>query len=73
MNPPVVERKCASCQGTNLQYGHFGSAPQTFVPDGEFMWLGYRTKLSVCLDCGYVGCYISEKDVQDIRKNHQAR
>lgn len=62
------ERKCLLCQSKNLQYGGVGASRHTFVPKNKMMLIGYDVLAYVCLDCGTLGYYLDNSDIQDIRK-----
>ena len=65
------ERKCLSCQSKNLHhgaFGHYGYYNQTFMPEKKFMFKGYALQAYVCLDCGTIGSYVNNSDIQDLQK-----
>ena len=62
------ERKCSACTGTNLQYGSAGVHRHTFIPEKKIMFAGYEVNAFVCLDCGTVGYFLSDKDLETVRK-----
>ena len=65
------ERKCLSCQSKNLHYGalgYYGYYHQTFLPKKKFMLKGYALHAYVCLDCGTIGSYLNNSDIQDLQK-----
>ena len=61
------EQTCPCCGSKNLKLGKLGAYKHTFIPEGQFMWIGYDTKAFVCLDCGFVGHYLHEADIAEIR------
>ncbi len=63
-----VERKCPSCKGTNLAYGSTSALPLTFAPDGEKMLAGYPARGFACLDCGFLGHFLDQLDLEVLRK-----
>ncbi len=68
----LFERKCSACGGTNLQYGSSGVHRHTFVPEKKIMFTGYEVNAFLCLDCGTLGYFLSDKDLETVRKE-QAR
>ena len=65
------ERKCLSCQSKNLHQGavgHYGYYNQTFMPEKKIMFKGYALQAYVCLDCGTIGSYVNNSDIQDLQK-----
>ncbi len=60
--------KCASCGSVSLVRGKTGGMKHTFIPDGKLMFLGHRTTAQLCLDCGFVGHYLAERDIEEMRK-----
>jgi hypothetical protein len=61
-------RKCLSCQSKNLHSGTFGYYSHTFMPGKRFMFKGYALQAYVCLDCGTIGSYLNNSDLQDLQK-----
>lgn len=53
----------------NLYYGTFGVYNQIFMPEKKFMLVGYSVQAYVCLDCGMVGSYLKNSDIQDLQKS----
>jgi len=71
MDTLISERKCLSCQSKNLYagaLGHFGYYNNTFLPEKKFMLKGYALQAYVCLDCGAIGSYLNNSDIQDLKK-----
>jgi hypothetical protein len=60
--------RCPSCQGSRLVQGEQGNASSNFVPKGKFMMLGFTRYAVACLDCGYVGDSLTEKDRAELEK-----
>jgi len=48
--------------------GEQGNASSNFVPKGKFMMLGFTRYAVACLDCGYVGDSLTEKDRAELEK-----
>ena len=46
--------------------GKLGVHNHTFIPEGRFMWMGYKVKASVCLDCGFVAHYLDQADLPEL-------
>jgi hypothetical protein len=63
------EHHCPCCGGNKLRAGKLGTHTQTFIPEGQFMWLGFNVKGFVCLDCRYVGHYLGPEDIAEIQKH----
>jgi hypothetical protein len=72
MTMDTIVRKCLACSGTNLQYGEFGVHRHTFMPEKKVMWTGYAVNGYACLDCGTLGYYLKEQDLEEMR-NAQAK
>ena len=51
--------------------GQEGGASSNFVPKGKFMMLGFARYAVACLDCGYVGDTLTEKDRAQLEKKVQ--
>jgi hypothetical protein len=62
-----TDRKCSACQSQNLQYGSIGIYRHTFLPRNKPIWVGYDMRAYVCLDCGTVGYYLDDTDIQELR------
>jgi len=60
--------RCPSCRGSRLVQGEQGNASSNFVPKGKFMMLGFTRYAVACLDCGYVGDSLTEKDRAELEK-----
>ena len=68
MSDQLNDRKCPACGGNNITDGKLGVYKHTFIPARRFMMLGYRAKGFVCLDCGFLGHYIAQNDLNEIRR-----
>jgi ribosomal protein L37E len=62
------ETKCASCGSRQLRRGKLGVWKHTFMPGERMMMLGYPVEGRVCLDCGFLGHYIRQSDLEKIRQ-----
>jgi hypothetical protein len=52
----------------NLVDGKTVPLKHGFMPSGRIaVYSGYVCKAFVCLDCGFLGHYLTDLDVQDIR------
>jgi hypothetical protein len=61
-------RACASCKGINLVLGRILSQGGVFfLPAGRWFG-GYTPKAYTCLDCGYVGLYLIQRDIESLRE-----
>ena len=60
--------KCLSCQSQNLYEGTPGTWRSTFLPKNKTMLTGYQVHAYVCLDCGTLGYYLNDSDIQELRK-----
>jgi hypothetical protein len=67
MSAETDKRECPSCHGTSLMEGRTGVYKHTFIPEGQWVWLGYTARAFVCLDCGFLGHFLTEEDVRDLR------
>jgi hypothetical protein len=67
MKTKNVDRKCFACGSTSLQYGTIGAHRHTFIPEKKTMWVGYDIRAYVCLDCGTVGEYLQDRDIDKLR------
>ncbi len=72
METTTSENKCSSCQSQNLRYGSIGMTRHTFLPANKKMWTGYMVHAFVCLDCGTVGYYLDQADIQALRQPDNA-
>jgi hypothetical protein len=63
--------RCPSCRGSRLVLGQEGGANSNFAPKGKFMMLGFTRYAVACLDCGYVGDTLTEKDRSQLEKKVQ--
>ena len=68
MQSDLVSKQCPSCHGRNLRDGKFGVHWQTFIPLGRWMPIGYHVLGFVCVDCGFVGHFLTRDQVQDITR-----
>ena len=72
MSISAVARKCPSCQSENLEYGNLYERP-AFILGQRFLDFTfstpYRSSAYICLDCGTLGCYLAEKELNALRKN----
>lgn len=64
---------CVRCGSENLCYGHLGSTPNVFIPSGIFTIHGFKTRSYVCVDCGYLGTYISRNRLEKLREKLKDR
>lgn len=56
--------KCPECESMSLKYGQVG---QRFWPTGCSAWSkGHEVNAFVCLDCGFVGHYLSAADLESL-------
>lgn len=62
------KRECPCCHHTNLVEGVTGRRLLAFIPKGVWMWVGYRPKNFVCLDCGFMGYYLTTADLHDLQQ-----
>jgi hypothetical protein len=61
------EQNCPCCGSKNLKLGKLGAYKRAFIPEGQFMWIGYGTRAFARLACGFVGHYLYEADLAGIR------
>jgi len=60
---------CPECGSTSLRYGQ---VVQRFVPKGSSIWAkGHEINAFVCLDCGFVGHFVSSEDLDRLRENSE--
>ena len=64
-------RRCPCCTGQNLLPGKYGVHRHTFCPSGKINWIGYDMTAFACMDCGFVGPYIKDEDMEDLRKHFE--
>lgn len=58
---------CPECGSTLLKYGE---VDQRFRPSGSSVWAkGHEINAFVCLDCGFVGHYLTSSDLDRLRSN----
>ncbi len=56
--------KCPECESMSLKYGQVG---QRFWPTGCSAWSkGHEVNAFVCLDCGFVGHFLSATDLESL-------
>ena len=56
--------KCPECESQTLKYGQVG---QRFWPTGCSAWArGHEVNAFVCLDCGFVGHFLSAADLESL-------
>ena len=68
MAQSLLEHQCPCCGSKKLKPGKLGNHKHTFIPEErQFMWIGYHPKAFVCLDCGFLGHYLDEADITEIR------
>ena len=67
------KRVCVACGSTSLCYGYVGTATNAFIPSGLFTIHGYRNRAYVCIDCGYVGQYISREKLEKLKEKLKDR
>ena len=68
MDQSPIEHPCPCCRGKKLKLGRLGNHKHTFIPQGrQFMLVGYLPNAFVCLDCGFLGHYLDEADITEIR------
>lgn len=65
MNP--AESKCPVCGGTWLEEGGFARGRHRFFPSRVAAFFGYRVLGYVCVDCGFLGHYLEESDLEKLR------
>ena len=68
MSAETHKPECPCCTGTNLVNGKLGGIYHTFIPAGRWMLRGYISLAFVCLDCGFMGHFLDDADVQDLRR-----
>jgi len=69
MSAETCERECPCCRGTNLVDGKLMTHGRlSFVPAKRWMLSGYMVWAFVCSDCGFMGHYLDEADIQDLRR-----
>lgn len=71
--PQNSAEQCLSCRGTDLIDGRFGAKRMTFIPDGRFMFLGYATTATLCLDCGFVATKVGRDPIAKIKEKRLGR
>lgn len=75
----TTQRTCPACGSENRQDGYLGYYFHTFVPSfvpyfRRFMGVrGYKAYGVVCLNCGYLSHYLTDKDIQEIRSQLEKR
>ncbi len=58
--------KCPECESMSLKYGQVG---QRFWPVGCSAWSrGHEVNAFVCLDCGFVGHFLSASDLESLER-----
>lgn len=58
--------KCPECGSISLRYGQVG---ERFWPTGSSTWAkGHEVHAFACLDCGFVGHYLSSADLNELEK-----
>ncbi len=58
--------KCPECGSSILNYGQVG---QRFWPSGGSVWAkGHEVNAFVCLECGFVGHYLSTSDLEKLQR-----
>lgn len=58
---------CPECGSSSLSYGQVA---QRFWPSGSGLWAkGHEVNAFVCLDCGFVGHYLSGADLEQLRED----
>ena len=58
--------KCPECESTSLKYGQVG---QRFWPTGCSPWSkGHEVNAFVCLDCGFIGHFLSTADLESLEQ-----
>ena len=58
--------KCPECESLSLKYGQVG---QRFWPTGCSAWSkGHEVNAFVCLDCGFVGHFLSASDLESLER-----
>lgn len=64
---PVPSRAaCPECGSASLRYGEVA---ERFVPSGCSMWVkGHEIHAFVCLECGFVGHYLTSIDLEKLRE-----
>ncbi len=67
MSAEIRKRECPCCRSGDLVDGGFGLFGTHFAPEGPLMWMGYQPKGFACLECGFVGWYLVERDLLDLR------
>jgi hypothetical protein len=61
-------RKCPGCESTNLRYGSLTPGTACFRPsDSTWLSLNYPVAAFVCLDCGFLGQYLDNAQLQRLR------
>lgn len=68
---PVGQRtmpSCAACPECGSGSLRYGEVAQRFVPSGSSLWAkGHEVLAFVCLECGFVGHYLSSADLEKLR------
>ena len=58
---------CPECGSVSLRYGQVA---QRFWPSGSGLWAkGHEVNAFVCLDCGFVGHFLSGSDLEQLRES----
>ncbi len=58
---------CPECGSSSLRYGEVA---QRFVPSGSSLWAkGHEVSAFVCLECGFVGHFLSSNDLETLRED----
>ena len=68
MSAETRKRECPCCHSTKVRDGKLNVFRHTFIPEGRWMWLGYTPRAFVCLECGFMGHYLTEADISDLRR-----
>lgn len=60
---------CPECGSVSLSYGQVA---QRFWPSGSGLWAkGHEVNAFACLDCGFVGHFLSSSDLEQLREENK--
>ncbi len=62
-------RRCINCGGERLLPGKLSTTQ--FMAEGKINWIGYYITVFGCMDCGFLGSYLGESDMDSLRKYYE--
>jgi hypothetical protein len=73
VRPRLRIRNCPCCGSAHIRLGELGVHGHLFIPAGRWMWSGYPAQGFACLRCGFLGHYLAEPDLLDLRQWARSR